>query len=1240
MGVFGAGGYSLPDMLNSRPDIQRRLGSLSIAKAAAAFGALLLVPDLHATSARIEAMIHLAVANARGSQSPSGRLAADLFEHLASVAGHLEDPAEDLMVEAVRSPWGNFRVLPGLWEGAGFFLQRFVDVVSHMPDGERFDLVRRSTLAMLRLSEEVCARAALNRHEPGAEMPVDGVHKDRLARWMRGRAHLSFTAEDLRRLAIDPADLEPFVLRDTEHADVVSRQLGDTVLERHPLVLADGIHHLVLPNAVTAAIRYRIVHCLSDMGLRRNLARALTLSYAQLFYETQLIGGVSGAELDFRPDGHALVAEIMIGFDSGRMVHFLFFADTLDGFDETGLSGVNPSSACIDDMLERRIARAYAQAAADPGYKEGMTLLVGCGIGRGAAIAFGGDNHPGWRIESCPAHDLVTMSSLDRFRTANLWRILQARDCIRSLGVSLLNVNGLLNMISWSRSLDGHLVPHGDVPEGQPGGKTMMLLEQNGLRSLRREAALATDLRVERFVDGEWMRLRRDPPSVFNDDRDAPVYGSEDPGRHGKPMVAYVSGTRTWWADVASPRKAGSSIAYERWMMAGLWLARTVPTLETRLTLPEGPILWDITFEGDFTDRRMIQDRLDYAAARASITIDVDKARSTIATRIGPDFDKALFHPENIAERALVSSLAAGAAMLAGHDDPAGVEAELLPLLIHDPAARHSHAFAQRGFRDHVRANDAGRNVIKISREDDAYTRLGLGWSVRDRASGPTILGKSETTAFLNSLVTRLEDELIDALRGFDRRRMLERLLQNHELAIDDRDRWTRTSSALLALHGRTTDTFKRLMGADQSLNAVLQSTRVLVEMAICECPLAGGARPGRLDISLLMAKASLLFEIGGWSDAIRWDVMKPDVRVTPLGDVHANFDYYEEIIIPHASVTNQERIERAVTGYAKNLEERVTADSVVSELDRTFARALEEQMGGTIDDLRLFTDAVELIGIEQEAKVITLERTRFESLTVGAVELPAETANRILQTLTLVSRLHWRDVPDGYEIRDRQPWRFRRQLSFLRRPILDWDPAGNTVMVAPGMLRDSLVYMYSLYESGDFPVGQLTPKMAAWRAFANGRRGTVFAEEVAEEMRGNGWQAEVEVKITKLLGRGFDTDHGDVDVLAWRDDGRVLIIECKDVQFRKTLGEMSEQLADFRGETKPNGKRDELRKHLDRIEILREHLPLVARYVGMPSINDVESHLLFRNPMPMEFALRRMAKQVKVSNFATLASI
>lgn len=1240
LGAFSGGGYDgLDSMLENCPDIVRRLRALS-PQAVAAFGVLLTVPELQASSARIEAMIHLAVAHANGAQSASARLAVDLFDRVGSIAGHLEDPAEDLMVEAVRGPWGNYRVISGLWEGAGFFLQRFVDVVAHMPDGEPFESIRRSVIALLKLSEEICARADLKRHALGEEMPIDSVGKAQMAKWMRGRSRLTFTHADLTRLAIKPDDLAPFVLTPADKPSLLSEALGNTVLERRPLIAAGDAYYLVLPNAITAAIRYRVIDALTGLGRRRDLCRAISLSYAQLFYETKLLGGVSGAELDFQIDGDALVAETMVQFDTGRTIQLLFFTDLLDAFEDTGLSGLNPAGARLGDMFEKRISAGYRRAASRPDYKEGMTLVVGCGIGRASAIAFGGEDNPGWRVEICPAHDLLTMSVLHRFRAANLWRILEARDRIRSAGLQLPNVNGLLNLVSWSRSLDGHLVPHSEVPDAPPGGRAVLLMMQNGLRELRREAALEADFRVGRFIDGSWLRLRRDALSVFDDDRDTPVFGSEDPGRHGKPMVAYVSDQRDWWADVDSPVQAGGDVAYERWRMAGVWLSRSAPLLEDTLDLPAGSIFWDLIFEGDLSDRRLIKDRLTYEAARAAVRVQIDADRSTIVTRIGSDFDKALFHPQNIAERALVAAFISGAACLAGETDPDAIELALLPRIVTNPEARHSHAFAQRGFRDHVRAQNAGSQLIRIAREDDAYTRLNLGWNVRDQSEGGQICGKADCTAFLNAVVTHLQDELLEALRTFDRRQIIERLLHNHELAIDDRDRWNRTSSALLALHGRTPATLARVIEAEQSLNAVLQSTRILVEMAICESPLVGGACPGRLDIALLMAKAALLFEIGGWSDAVRWDVMQPEIHVTPLGDIHANFDFFEEIIAPHANVTGVERIERSVTGYAKNLEERPTSEGVEGELEVDFAEAWTEQIGATIDEVRLFIDAVEQIGIEEKSQVVWLTRDHFKSMRVGDSAIDEDTAERILKALTLTARDSWRDIPAGYEERDRHPWRFRRQLSFSRRPILDWNPTGGTLLVAPGMLRDSLVYMYSLYESGDFPVGQLTPKMAAWRGIANGRRGTVFAKEVAEAMRGNGWHAEIEIKITKLLRRGFDKDYGDVDVLAWRDDGRVLAIECKDVQFRKTLGEMAEQLTDFRGEIRANGKRDELRKHLDRMEIIRQNLPQVASYLKRPFVGAIESHLLFRNPVPMEFALTHMAGQIQVSNFGEISSI
>ena len=66
------------------------------------------------------------------------------------------------------------------------------------------------------------------------------------------------------------------------------------------------------------------------------------------------------------------------------------------------------------------------------------------------------------------------------------------------------------------------------------------------------------------------------------------------------------------------------------------------------------------------------------------------------------------------------------------------------------------------------------------------------------------------------------------------------------------------------------------------------------------------------------------------------------------------------------------------------------------------------------------------------------------------------------------------------------------------------------------------------------------------------------------------GWSAEPDVMVSHILKREGLKGFGDVDVLAWsRERGRVLVsIECKDLHYRKTEGEIAEQLADFRGQT------------------------------------------------------------------------
>jgi len=102
----------------------------------------------------------------------------------------------------------------------------------------------------------------------------------------------------------------------------------------------------------------------------------------------------------------------------------------------------------------------------------------------------------------------------------------------------------------------------------------------------------------------------------------------------------------------------------------------------------------------------------------------------------------------------------------------------------------------------------------------------------------------------------------------------------------------------------------------------------------------------------------------------------------------------------------------------------------------------------------------------------------------------------------------------------------------------------------------------------------------------------------------------------------------------------RILLIECKDLHFGKTFGEIAEQLAEFRGFLRADGKPDDLRRHLDRIAVLTMHADKLAAFVGIAAEAKIEGHLVFKNPVPMQFAGARIIAQVRVHIFAGLDDV
>lgn len=1241
------GPMPLQEIISGNAELIDTLKEYDPIQTAATFGGLLTVPDLQSNCYRLEVLVHLALICCRGKRKPNDRIIARAFSDIGTgVAGMQEDPAEDVFVSSIATPRGNFRLIEGCWEAAGFHVQRLVNALEPLPDAPRYNRIRASVYALLQLSDLVCERAKLQRNQLGEAVPLQSLPPSLQHIGSRVRRFTRFTEAELRAHGIALDDLASFGFIPEARQEMVGDTLGHSRLERCPLTYKNGEVHLVLPTAVSVAIRRYVLEETQPPKLREVMAHLLAEEYASLFSDTPLLGEKSGAPISFTRTSNGLLAEVITPFDEGLYLNLIFFVDTLEGFADTGMIGHYPEGDDLAADVDRRIDRAHEWASSRPDFRGGLTIVVGCGLGRGLASVTTDRPRDRWRVEMVSAGDLISLSWLPRFKPLSLWRILDARDRLEELGVSVQNINGLLNLVGWVRSLDGHLVPHSEMPESFGTGDVpaFIMIEQSALRSARHEAMIAWDPHAVQFVDGSWHRVRKDGQSLFDEDDARPFFMVEDWTRSRWPACLYETSRRAWWCLLETREDTLGFWAAERIKMLKTWLSRAAPLLDARLqNLLAGPVLLKARFEGRLGDRTGFDPstRMTLEMARAAITVEADASNAAVTLVVAPGFEDAIFHPENIAEHALAESIVEGFMRMANASLSDAERTTLMQVLVPDVHARQSHAFMAQHFRDWVR-DSVWTAPIPITVEDSAFIKLGLGWRVRDRQLGGDLTGKDDCTGFLNALVRDLEDQVCADLRGFNRREVIMLALMNHESAAIDRDQWRRTSAAVLSLHDDKQATLQTMAMHEFQNSAVFQASRLLVEFAICESPVEGGLKLGRLDLGRLMAKVIMILGLGGWSDAIRWNAMEPKLRVTPLGDIHGNLSFYQQIIEPYGRAGSDLRVMDEVEKYADHFAEPEPISTEANTVEAEFWEAWNEQIGASVDDLRKFMDAIENLGANAKQAILVMKRSELFDVKLSGAPLNATATDALVEALTFKGRPNWRDVPTGFDQRDIFPWRFRRRLTILRRPLIqinnEEDP---TILVSPGIVRDAVTYMVRNYYRGDFHGWQLSPKMRKWAGKSRDRIGHEFAVSVAEKLRELGWETDLEVKVTQLLGKGFERDYGDVDVLAWqRATGRVLIIECKDLQFRKTDGEIAEQLADFQGEVRPDGKPDDLRKHLDRIDLIATHLPLLSKYIKVNDVQRIESHLVFKNPVPMQFALDRMKERVTLHVFSGLEKI
>ena len=1135
----------------------------------AAASALMLLPENASRHLRLHRMAALGMALEDRQISAASSSAIRALLKIDDVGGpdvlRQEDPYSDVLVQSIDFAGGPYLVSSGSGDHTVADVTNLIDAMlrERWMDDDLYQPAFRLVHSLLIISDLVLRRAGLQRGtlpRGSARTPVDVPGAARLKE-LASAAFIS--SDDLDsydpwlRMVIDTFALDPGTLTEPCEDDIT-----DDRLHMYPFLRLDDGYRVVLPLDLLVTMRFHFLRFAKQAGQLEELGRRWRT--AALSRVMRLLDPDRTAVLLEEDD---LVTRYLLPIDDRRDLHVVLATDPLTDWDTNVWGHMHDTQAVLErlaHLMAPEERRTYSSASTL------LHLVISDNPGGGAFWGVPNINEadPMLIIRS---DDLEVMLHHEPDGPLGLLLFAEAQD--RRPGDAL--VTDILDEFSvYEESEKSFYFSDGPQP-------TFTVFQTGEALAPRAKYQLEVDMHGvvppldPKIIVPAQRRYRSDCPGIYMVDPRSPFRGY---------VVELTTSSVFVTVDLDDDGPIGveadlmESAAYWVWECANrVGVVTTDRTVELVLKL-SSPESW----------------RRPNGWSQSDPAVRVSPCASGFNFEITETFVALLREEDNLAERELVSALLESLFSVAVADLP-----KVLDRVAPTGSKRMLNAFDQDQAPD-MWAKGLPRPLTGHS-QVTAQLLDDLGDWLRSTSSGNFPTGSfdgNDRIAALNAAVKYLFERLESEIVVYEPRGLLDYLIAQNESLLHNAKFLGIMLPARIACFGENSEAATDLVEERKASASAQRANRFLIEYVAARPP-TGTEQLQTRDYYGLLSIAREIAERGTASDFLHHRLADFEVSILESGRLGVEPDHPVHQAMETYAVNSGSRSLReaqADDSVDDSTEESNTFD--FAEFLATSIEATRAEFGFTFDELREVCGG--LLDLGAADQVNRVDRTRAIAEISSSKGLTAETVERVLDKITLVPRASFMSI--GY---DAVPWRFNRDMSYVRRPVVQQGP-------------DLVFGFRTLYRLGPYWVDNLLSGRLQGRAETNEmikfisqtrrRINDQFAQQVARRLDRLGFTTRLSVKKfgKKRVADPDGNDIGDIDVFAFHEPSTTIVaVEAKDFEIARTPVEIANEVEKlFTGK---KGKRSTVELHSRRIDWLRDNIAIVAADLGLPASTRVK---------------------------------